>query len=58
MNELLTTSLKLVNDEVFSLPEGRRNSLLVDILEVLIPHHVPNSMLLYVQDKVNRLLYV
>lgn len=56
MNELLTSSLKCVNGDVFSYPAGRRNSLVVDILEVLVPYRVPDSVLLYVNDRINDLL--
>lgn len=48
--------LKRANGEVFSYASGRYNSLVVDILEVLVPYRVPDSVLLYVDDKVNRLL--
>ncbi len=47
--------LKHANGEPFSYAPGRHNSLLVDILEVLVPYRVPNSVLLYVQDRVNSL---
>ena len=56
MNELLTSSLKRVNGETFSYPSERRNSLLVDILEVLVPYRVPDGVLLYVHDRINDVL--
>lgn len=51
----ISSSLKRVNGEVFAYPEGRRNSLLVDTLEVLAPYRAPDSLLLYVEDKGNHL---
>ena len=56
MNELLTSSLKYANGDVFSYASGRHNSLLVDILEVLVPYRVPDSVLLYVHDRINDVL--
>ena len=35
---------------------GRHNSLLVDILEVLVPYRVPDCILVYVHDRINNLL--
>jgi len=52
----ITQSLKRANGELFSYASGRRNTLLVDILEVLVPYRVPHSVLLYVDDKINQLL--
>ncbi len=49
-------SLKRANGEVFSYASGRRNSLLVDIFEVLVPYRVQDSVLLYVHDRINDLL--
>ena len=54
MNEV-SALLKRANGEPFAFPQGRRNSLLVDTLEVLVPHRVPDSVLLYARDKVNDL---
>ena len=51
----IKSTLKRADGKAFSYPEGRHNSLLVDILEVLVPYRAPNSVLIYVQDKVNRL---
>ncbi len=53
--QTIKSSLKRASGEAFSYPLGRHNSLLVDILEVLVPLRVPNSVLIYVQDRVNRL---
>ena len=49
-------SLRRANGELFSYPEGRRNSLLVDILEVLVPYRIPESVLVYVHDRINQTL--
>ena len=54
MNEV-SASLKRANGEPFSFPQGRHNSLIVDTLEVLVPHRVPDSVLLYARDKGNDL---
>ncbi len=50
-----STSLTLANGEPFAFAPGRRNSLLVDTLELLAPSHVPHALLLYMQDVTNKL---
>ncbi len=52
----IKSSLKHANGELFAYASGRHNSLLVDILEVLVPYRVPDSVLLYMHDRINNLL--
>ena len=52
----LKQSLKRANGALFFYPEGRRNSLFVDILEVLIPYRIPDSVLVYMHDRINQIL--
>jgi hypothetical protein len=55
MQETIST-LRLANGEAFAFAKDRKNSLVVDFVELFGPHYAPNAVVVHLYDRANDLL--